>query len=469
MATLPRLPGINLGPRTRRVLRYVGFAVFALVVFTFALQMTFPYGRVKDKIIEQLSSKYDVTIGGVERGWMPGRVYFTAFSMRSRPAKAGDPVDQMYIDKLEVDVGILSLIGGTISADFDASIGDRKLGYGHLTGSLEIAKFGKGTIVASVEGDSLPTEALPMRALLGLPMSGKLVFDVDVRLPVETNKLAKRSINWQRASGHLSLSCPGGCTFGDGKSKLKPLLKNTRSQVMVGDGIDFGKVTMDTLVAKVTMGKGRLTLDKFDTTSKDGVLKIDYSMTLEKDLDDSAVAGCLRFKGSDDLLRREPKTHAALSTTGAELRSDGLFHIRLTGKFDHMKRLNRECGPTTNTNGNGEDFDDDRPKLSVQPERPRPTVPPPTTTTTTPTPTPEPPPATPPSRDASTGAASVAPAPVPGAPGSGAGVAGEARGSDHGAGSAGSAGSDIPESGPEGEQEIPPPGAATPAEPPPEE
>lgn len=462
MVNLPKLPGVNLGPRARRALRYLGLAVFALVVFTIALQMTFPYRRVKDKIIEAMAEKYDVTIGGVERGWMPGRVYFTAFSLRSRPAKPGDPVDQFYIDRLEVDVGILSLIGGKISVDFDATIGDRKLGYGHLSGNVAIAKFGKGTITASIEGESLPTEALPMRMLIGLPMSGKLVFDVDARLPVETSKLGKSAINWQKASGSVALSCPSGCTFGDGKTKLKPLVKNTRSQAMVGDGIDFGKVTMDTLIAKVTMGKGKLTLDRFDTTSKDGILKIDYAMTLEKEFGESMVAGCLRFKGSDDLMRREPKTHAALSTTGAELRADGLFHIRLTGDFKNMRRLNQDCGPTTNTN-NGEDFREHRPTLTVHPDTPKPTTPTPPPAVP---PTPEPPPATPPTRDAAAGSATVAP--VPGAPGSGTGVAGEARGSDH-AGSAGSGDSAVPESGPEHEGEPPPPGAATPAEPPPED
>ena len=453
---LPKVP-INLGPRMRRVLRYIGFAVFALVVFTFALQMTFPYGRVKDKIIEAMASKYDVTIGSVERGWMPGRVYFHAFSIRSRPAKPGDVVDQAYIDKLEVDVGILSLLGGTISVDFDATLGDRKLGYGNLSGSIAIEKFGRGTITASIDGDSLPSDAMPMRALLGLPMSGKLELDVDARLPVETSKLGKRAINWQKASASLSLACPSGCTFGDGKTKLKPLVKNTRNQAMVGDGIDFGQVRMDTLVAKVTMKKGRLNVDRFDTTSKDGILKIDYSMTLDKEFGNSMVAGCLRFKGSDELLRREPKTHAALSTTGAELRSDGLFHIRLTGEFDHMRRLNQECGPSTKTN-NDEDQSKHRPTLTVHPDTPKPTGQ--VARPTPPTPTP-PPPTTPTARDAGPASGAATTAPAPGMPGS----AGELRG-DH---QAGSAGSDFEPADGEEQMEPPPPGAATPADPPPEE
>ena len=411
MPSLPKLPfkvpAVNLGPRTRKILRYVGLGFFALIVFVFALQMTFPYDRVKEKAIEAMSEKYDVTIGKVERGWMPGRVYFKAVNIRPRPTKPDETVTPFYIDELEVDVGILSLIGGTISVDLDARIGDRKVGFGNLVGTLKIEKFGRGSITADFDGNSLPGDALPMRQFIGLPMTGKLQFSVNIHLPVEKSKMGRTAINWQKMRGGLSLACPSSCTFGDGKTKLKPLLKNTRNQVMVGEGIDFGKVTMDTMVAKVTIKGGKLTLDKMDATSKDGQLKVDYMMTLEKEFGESMVAGCLRFKGSDDLLRREPKTHAAISTTGAELRSDGLFHIRLTDRFKDMKRLNQECGSSANTGG-GENFGgkSDRPNLTIQPdEAARPSVTPP------PTPTPEPMPATPPAQDA--GAAT----PATGAPG----------------------------------------------------
>jgi hypothetical protein len=191
-----------------------------------------------------------------------------------------------------------------------------------------------------------------------------------MKLPVETPKNGKPGINWKNVTGGLSLGCPHGCTFGDGKTKLKPLLKNTRNQVMVGEGIDFGKVNLDSLLAKASFKDHKLTLDKFDTKSKDGELKVDFSMTLEKSFDEGMVTGCLRFKGSEDLAKREPRTAAAITTTGAELRSDGLFHIRLSDRFKDMKRLNQECGPGVSGVTNGEDFTrkPERPGLTVQPD-----------------------------------------------------------------------------------------------------
>jgi type II secretion system protein N len=385
MVQLPfRTP--NLGPRTRRGLRYVAVAFAAMVVFVFALQLTFPYERVRDKVVDALAEKYEVTIGSVERGIKPGRVYFNAVTLRTRQTQADEVVTTFYMKRLEIDVGILALIGGTISVDIEAQIGA-----GNLSGTLAIGKFGRGDIAAKFSGDALPGDALPMRAALGLPMTGKIAFDVDLVLPMERSKMGKTAVNWQKARGTFALACPSGCTFGDGKTRLKPLLKNTRNQVMVGEGIDFGKVQLDSLVAKASIGKGKLTVDRFDATSKDGELKIDYTMTLEKEFGESMVAGCLRFKGSDDLMRREPKTFAAIQTTGAELRDDGLFHIRLTDRFKDMKRLNAECGPSTQV-PSGENFDrPDRPNLTIQPDdisqpNTATTAPPPPPPTPTPTP-----------------------------------------------------------------------------------
>jgi len=403
-----KLPQVNLGPRTRTILKYGGYTLFALFMFVFALQMSFPYSRVKDKLIESASDKYEITIGGVERGFMPGRVYFKAVSIRTRQTNPQEVVNTFYIDKLELDLGILSLIGGTISLDFDAQIG-----HGDLEGSISVGKFGRGDISADITGRALPGDALPMRAALGLPMTGKIEFDVDLSLPVEKNKMGKTGINWQKVKGGISLGCPSGCTFGDGKTKLKPLLKNTRNQVMVGEGIDFGKVNLDSLIAKVSIRNGTLKLDKFDTKSKDGELKIDFEMKLEKNFDESMVTGCLRFKGSDDLLKREPKTHAAISTTGAELRSDGLFHIRLTDRFKDMKRLNQECGPNGQvgpSNSEGGGGRPERPNLTVQPDEVAKPIPGPTMAAPSPaTPTPDQIPTAP--HDA--GAGSAAPPPTP--------------------------------------------------------
>ena len=113
----------RLGRRGMLVVRYVAIVLVALFAFTLALQATFPYDRVKDKVIERLAAQYDVTIGGVERGWKPGRVYFKAVSLRTRVTKPEETATTIFFDKLEVDLVLLSLIGMNISVDLEAKIG----------------------------------------------------------------------------------------------------------------------------------------------------------------------------------------------------------------------------------------------------------------------------------------------------------------------------------------------------------
>jgi type II secretion system protein N len=347
---------IHVGPRMRRVLRYLGLALLALVVFVFALQLTFPYGRVKDKLIEALSDKYEVTIGAVEPGIMPGRVAFKTMTFRTRPEKADDVPTTFFIERLDLDLGLLSLLRGAASVDFVA-----KIGPGSIRGEVELSK--QLTKVA-IAGSSLPSALLPMGELIGLPMSGTVKFTFDLELPSERTKTGRLAQNWQKAKGAVAFDCPTGCTFGDGKTRIQPKLTNARQQAFAGDGIEFGKVNVDSLSARIAIQGGKLTLTKFDMQSADGELDVDFDMTLAQVFGESTVEGCLRFKGSEELMKREPKTHAALSTTGADLRDDGLFHIKLEGTFKNLRRRNAQCGPGV---ADDDRKDAGRPNLTIQP------------------------------------------------------------------------------------------------------
>jgi type II secretion system protein N len=362
-----QLPQFNLGRRSQLALRYTGIAFVAILTFLFALQMTFPYERVRDKGIEALSSSYDVTVGSVERGIIPGRVYFKGVTLRTRPTKPDEVVTTFYIEKIQIDLSFLSLLRLNGSADIDA-----KIGAGSLKGSVTLLRFGKNGVKLDLEGKDLPGASLPFRGVIGLPITGKIEASVDLELPTSKNKMGRTLTDWTKADGTIELSCPSGCTIGDGHTKLKPLLKNRSQQVMVQEGIDFGKVNIDTLVARAVFTPangdpdahsssykpGKLEITKFEVKSPDGELHVDYAQTMAQEFGESMVAGCLRFKGSESLLKKEEtkRTYAAISTTGAELRSDGLFHIKLTDRFKDMKRLNMECGPNVKSQGNGEDF-----------------------------------------------------------------------------------------------------------------
>ena len=390
----------HLGNRSRLALRYLGVALATFVVFVFAIQLTFPYDRVKTKIVDGLSEKYDVTVGDVERSWIPGRFALKALSLRTRPTKSDDSVTTFFIERLEVDLHFLPALHGTAAIGLDA-----KIGAGHITGTVSVGKSGTSI---HVDGNDLPGASLPMKEALGLPMSGKVDFAVALDLPNETNKAGKRGPDWSLAEGEIELSCPSGCSIGDGKTRLKPKLKNPRPGTST-EGILFGKVDIQSLFAEISItpgpgdGKpGKLELKRFDVKSTDGDLKVDFMMTLMPDINESPVAGCLRFKGSPALEKREPKTYTELQLTGAQIGPDGLFHIKLTDKFREIRRLPQTCGPENSQNMDSPGGPPPpttgitrRPNLTVTPpEVPKPAVVPVPVTVPVPTVT-IPPPATP--------------------------------------------------------------------------
>ena len=273
-------------------------------------------------------------------------------------------VTTFFIQELQIDVGLLAAITGKASIDFDATIGG-----GSIEGNVTIGKA--GTEVA-IEGEGLPSQLLPMREAIGLPMSGNVRFAFNLDLPNEKLKTGKVGPNWLKATGDAMFQCPAGCIIGDGKTKLKTKLKKASQQEFVGEGIDFGKVLIQSMLAKVEVKKGKLAITKFEAKSDDGKLEVEYEMALQQNIDDSDVEGCLRFEGSETLRKREAKTHTALTTTGAQRGPDGLFHIRLDGKFKEMKRLPQSCGPgvpkdAATAGGSATEGTSTTPSLKVQP------------------------------------------------------------------------------------------------------
>ena len=126
-----------------RSLRYVGLVLLALIVFVFALQLSFPYDRVKDKLVEALADKYDVTIGEVERGIMPGPRLLQAVIDPHAPDQARRcPSPRSTSSELEVDVGSCSLL----SAARSASTSTRRSAPARSRRASRSPKFGHGDI-----------------------------------------------------------------------------------------------------------------------------------------------------------------------------------------------------------------------------------------------------------------------------------------------------------------------------------
>jgi len=338
-----------LGPGAKRALRGAGWALLALVSFVIALQATFPYQRVVDKAVEALSPRYDVSVGEVDRGWSPGKVILRAVTLRSRPAKPGDEPSTMYFQTLELDVNLLaSLFGMRLDTDLDLEVGS-----GHIAGSIAVGKDG---FDVSLAGEGIPSDRMPgMGEVVGLPMTGNVDPLIELDLPKN---------DWRQAKGRIRLVCPKGCTVGDGVTKLKFKLKpGSRQAAFASEGVTIDKMFIDRFALQVDIAKGKLSIGTWELKSNDLEAKLELQVQLAKSISESVVSsGCLRYKPSDTLSTRAPKTHAALMSTGAPLGPDSYYHILLQGRVAEMKRLPRVCGGESGS-GEGEEGGRRRPSL----------------------------------------------------------------------------------------------------------
>jgi type II secretion system protein N len=313
-------PSIHLGRRARLALKIAGFVVLGLVAFVIALQMTFDYRRVVDKyFVEGLAASYDVKIGSVERGFMPGTFTMNKVTMYSRVTKAEEIPQVIKFESIEVDVGIFGLIGGSLSAEFEGSIGK-----GTLAGTVDFAFDGKSfTINATgsrINGDAIPQ----LKEYIGLPLLGKI--DLGLGLTVAGN-------DYRKANGTFRIGCPKGCTLGDDKTKLKLRVKDQRSSVMMGDGLEWGHVDIDKLDGRVELKGGKMSVTKWDFQSRDAELHVELEMKLGKKFKESElVGGCFRYKALPALQTREAKTANAVTLIGGILGPDQLFHVKLECK-----------------------------------------------------------------------------------------------------------------------------------------
>lgn len=341
---------IAIGPRMRTMLKVLGFVVLALVSLIFFLQLTFPYNRVKDRMVDALASKYEVTVGSVKRGILPGKMIMEKVTLRSRIVKADDVQTTLFIPRIEIDVGILGLVRGVAGVDVDAEMPGGK----HLVVNLSVSK---NAFAVHVTGNKVPAQSLPTRDYAVMPMAGALDILADLSAPIEKNR-----VDWSKLEGKVSLACPNGCTVGDGSRVKFPTL-NQRNEAMMGKGVEFGPVNVDRFATQMDFAKGIAKISKWDFQSKDGSAKLDIEIKLDKVFGNSTIEGCVRYDATDELRKRVPNTHSQIMVIGGMKGPDNMFQVHLTDRVGHMRKLSQVC-PTNGAAPGG----DRRPNLTVLPE-----------------------------------------------------------------------------------------------------
>jgi type II secretion system protein N len=319
---------MNLSRRNKRILTWLGYPLLALTTFVMTLHWTFPYDRVKQKMVDELSDKYEVSIKSVEPTLLPGGMVINGLMLRPRPKKPGEEPPTISIKEVELDASILAAVRGTLDLDIDAQIGS-----GSVSGNLVVSKAG---LWADFSTRRLPLGDVPgLGDAVGLPMSGGLNATLSLHLPKK---------RWREANGTIKLSCPG-CTAGDGVAKIKPKPREGRKlsprleaqMSFIGDGVAVPMLDLGNLSGVIEIKGGKGVIKNFGGESADGEMIIEGDLDFKDPFKNTLFPGCFKFKFSEDLKKREPKFSNIPTLMGAAVLPDGFANMRITGTLGQLR------------------------------------------------------------------------------------------------------------------------------------
>jgi type II secretion system protein N len=276
--------------RQKRIVRWIGYPALSLVVFVMTVHLYFPYERVKDRLAAALASEYDVSIESVSPGLFPGRLRIKGVTLTTRPTSDGVKPVTLLIDHVDVNIGLLALLGKKVSIGIDAVLGD-----GEVTGRVERSDE---EVVVDLHTKDLPLDSIPGVAVLtgGAPINGGLEADFSLRLP---------GGKWAAADGRIEVAC-GDCTIGDGVTKVRPVVPG-QTNAFTGEGFTLPRIKLGQVTGKVVITKGIACIETFHTKSAHGELSVEGGLKMSDPFAQSQVQLYTRVQLSDAFRKESPR------------------------------------------------------------------------------------------------------------------------------------------------------------------
>ncbi|HKA90064.1 MAG TPA: type II secretion system protein GspN [Haliangiales bacterium] len=274
----------------RRLVRWLGYPALSLFVFIMTAHFFFPYERVKERLAAALSSEYDVSIESVSPGLLPGRLRIKGMTLTTRPVGDGVKPVTLLIDHVDVNIGILALIGKKFSIGVDAVLGD-----GEVTGRVEKSE---DEIFVDLHTRDLPLDSVPGVAVItgGAPIKGGLEANFSIRLPQG---------KWAAADGRIEVSC-ADCTIGDGVTKVRPVVPG-QTNAFTGGGFTLPRIKLGQVEGKVVITKGIACIETFHTKSPHGELRVEGGLKLADPFAQSQTQLYTRVQLSDAFRKESPR------------------------------------------------------------------------------------------------------------------------------------------------------------------
>ncbi|MEO0324842.1 MAG: type II secretion system protein GspN [Myxococcota bacterium] len=308
----------------KKLRRFIGYPLFFGFCFTVFAYLTFPYDRVKERIIQEVESPlgpggvrspsgFGLEIVDLSPSFVTG-VTLTGVTLTKAPETPGTPPLAMTLPRVHARVGLLALLTGSVAVTFEG-----ELAGGSFEGEVQRGEESE-RLVLDADGLNLRRMGL-LRAYFGLPLRGRLTADVDLTLAAEAANTA----------GHVNLDVDG-LQVGDGNAKLKV-------DALPGDGFTLEQIDAGVLAIRANVEAGVMDFERLQSRGPDLNLDGEGSITLLRPLRASRIDLLMRADVKESYREKSTKTRAlfSLMEVTPRLRAattpDGAVQYRVSGTF----------------------------------------------------------------------------------------------------------------------------------------
>jgi type II secretion system protein N len=311
---------LRLTPRMKKVLVIVGYVAFYFLTLVMFFYWTFPYDRVKERIVRDFNARQGgpdgmrVELDDLSSYWLSG---IEAEGLRlitpPDPASKEKKPHVTTIESAHARLSLLSLLIGRRSVSFGADAFG-----GSVDGSISDSDEER---VVEIDIDELDLGQTPILAgILGLPVAGALSGTIELVTP---------EARLSKAEGKISLKVEG-LAVGDGKAKIREI-------------IALPKLDAGTLNLEAESKNGTVKITQFAGSGPDIEVAADGQIRLRDQPGQSTLQLTSEFKFTDRYTNKDDITKALFGPSGsfdldrknrAAKRADGFYSWRVTGTLD---------------------------------------------------------------------------------------------------------------------------------------
>jgi len=320
---------------------WVGYSTFFVTALFLFIYWSFPYDRVRDRIIAEFEKsqrvppgapRQQLTIGKLEPSWLTG-VILKDVALTTYPADPAKAISVLRADEIRARVAFGSIFSSAKDLTFSAHAlsGTIEGSITHKLSATQTPTPGKKdsgpkydrTIKMDLDGIAL-AELAPLRDAVGTAVGGTLKGSMDVTYG-ETRI--------DKANGTIALEVEN-FWVSDGKIPFKvPALK----AVFGSEDITLPQIVIGNVPVQISVKNGVATIEKFEGKGKDLDLNVDGRVTLRESVNESDLAVGLKFKFNDTYKKKGESTAGLLLLLDSEpklrasKRSDGYYALRVAG------------------------------------------------------------------------------------------------------------------------------------------